>query len=220
MDKCCPGALPVDRCSGVIVAYAHPAAVAVVKKGGGYLVPSPAQGLHAAVFVVCSCSIWCDKRVGAEVHVMSLCGFAALKAWFLWGPHSRRQWQVTLNRTSPTLVNLRHLTDSGGGCSHRGWEAFGASQAGGGASMVPVLPPGMGVLSQAVAVAVWCTPGVPVCRGVQSAGRLVGESVECVGCLAQSAGRDPGFWWRRTRRGVKWRRLSACRDVDHDVDGL
>ena len=138
-----------------------------LKEGGGRLVPSrafPAQGLHAAAFVVCSCSIWCDKRVGAEVHVMSLCGFAALKAWFLWGPHSRRQWQVTLNRTSPTLVNLRHLTDSGGGCSHRGWKAFGASQAGGGASMVPVLPPGMGVLSQAVAVAVWCTPGVPVCK--------------------------------------------------------
>ena len=59
MDKCCPGALPVDRCSGVIVAYAHPASVAVVKKGGGgCLVPSPAQGLHAAAIVVCSCVIW------------------------------------------------------------------------------------------------------------------------------------------------------------------
>ena len=77
---------------------------------------------------------------------------------------------------------------------------------------LPVLPPWMGVLSQAVAVAVWCTPGVPVCR-VPDVVRasvgwgLVGESVECVGCLAQSAGRDPGFWWRRTRRGVKWRRV-------------
>ena len=46
---------------------------------------------------------------------------------------------------------------------------------------MPVLPPWMGVLSQAVAVAVWCTPGVPVCRVPDvvraSVGwRLVGES--------------------------------------------
>ena len=156
-----------------------------------------------------------DKRVGAEVHVMSLCGFAASKAWFLWGPHSRRQWQVTLNRTSPTLVNLRHLTDSGGGAPTVGGRLLGQAKRAVVPRWLPVLPPWMGVLSQAVAVAVWCTPGVPVCRVPD----VVRASVGCVGCLAQSAGRGPGFWWRRTRRGVKWRRLSACRDVDHDVDG-
>ena len=100
--------------------------------------------------------------------------------------------------------------------------------------MVPVLPPGMGVLSQAVAVAVWCTPGVPVCRVPDvvraSVGwRLVGESddgdsserqVMCgvperrVPDVVRASG---GEGLVRESMGVG---LSACRNVDHNVDGL
>ena len=90
-----------------------------------------------------------------------------------------------------------------------------------------VLPSQMGVLSQAVTVAVGCTPGVPVHRvpdAVRASGGkgLVGEScveglceaqVMCGCASAQSAGCGPGFWGRGTRRGVVWRRserLSRC----------
>ena len=66
-------------------------------------------------------------------------------------------------------MNLRYLTDSGGGCSHRtralaGGNLVGRTNQAGDARWLPMLPSWMGDLSQTVAVA-WleCVHRVCLC---------------------------------------------------------